>query len=340
MTVDEIDIGRFDYDHLALYLQSIGEVSLLTAVEERELAARIEAGRMAKDRLLGSVPGANAVSGANAVLGANAVPGTDAMLGAETPGEIRQLEQIVLDGEVARVHFIEANTRLVVSIAKHYRNYGLPFQDLIQAGNIGLIHAVDKFDASKGNRFSTYATWWIRQAIMRSLTEQGHTIRLPGYLRKRMTQVREAAERLESEWGRTPTIEEIAEALGMDNVSELHRLVEISRGTTSLNTQVGDDSDTELLNLIADEDAPTPAESVQSHMMHEDLAAVMQDVLTPREVMVLSQRFGLEGERSHTLQEVAEELNVSRERARQVERKALRKLRHPYNGKKLRGYLG
>ncbi len=315
MTVDNIDAGGFEFDHLALYLQSIGEVSLLTAEEERNLASRIEAGRTAKENLIHVAE-------------------------EPSPDEIQHLEQLVLDGEMARAHFIEANTRLVVSIAKHYRNYGLPFQDLIQAGNIGLIRAVDKFDGLKGNRFSTYATWWIRQSIMRSLTQQGHTIRLPAYLRKRLREIREVSDRLESESDRTPTVEEIADVLGMDDVAGLSWLMEISRTTTSLNVSVGDDGDSELLNLIADDDAPTPAESAQSHLMHEDLEEVMRDVLTPRELEVLRERFGLEGRRSHTLSEVAEELHVSRERARQVERTALRKLRHPYNGRKLRGYLG
>ncbi len=334
MTVDSIDADGFESDHLALYLQSIGEVTLLTAEEEQQLASRIEIGRAAKRSLAHVSAGVDAV--VETQQGAISTPEVEE----PTPDEARQLEQLVLDGELARAHFIEANTRLVVSIAKHYRNYGLPFQDLIQAGNIGLIHAVDKFDGSKGNRFSTYATWWIRQSIMRSLTQQGHTIRLPAYLRKRLREIREASDRLESDTARTPTTEELARALGTDDIDRLNWLMEISRSTTSLNVEVGDDGDNELLNLIADDDAPTPAESAQSHLMHEDLQAVMHDVLTPRELEVLRQRFGLEGHRSHTLREVAEELHVSRERARQVERTALRKLRHPYNGRKLRGYLG
>lgn len=303
----------FGEDVVTLYFSQIGHVPLLTSEEEAELAKQIAQGIEAKQKLTESE--------------------------GRSPDEIAHLEAAVLAGERARQRFIEANTRLVVSIAKRYRNYGLPFQDLIQAGNIGLIRAVDKFDYRMGNRFSTYAIWWIRQAIKRALTEQGYTIRLPYYLRNRLRRINEVTQKLEKCLGRHPEIEEIAEAVGEANVSQLRELLLISRNTVSLNTPVGEEDDSELLNLIADEDTPGPAETVQSSLMQEDLNAIMQDALTGREMEVLCQRFGLRNRQRHTLQELADELGVSRERVRQIERKALRKLRHPHHRRKLLGYL-
>jgi RNA polymerase primary sigma factor len=301
-------------DAIALYLSQIGHRDLLGKEDEVSLAGRIQAGREAKEHLADG--------------------------GDLTAAERTKLESQVLEGESARERFIEANTRLVVSVAKHYQNYGLPFQDLIQAGNIGLIRAVDKFDAAKGNRFSTYAVWWIRQAITRTLTRHGYTIRLPHYLRSRLRRVRETTSRLEKQLGRRPHLDEVAEALGQEDVESLRELLEIPVSTASLNVPVGEDGDSELLNLIPDEDSPSPAETVQSHLMQEDLEAVMGDVLSRREIVVLCKRFGLHGEPTHTLQQLADEMGVSRERVRQIERRALRKLRHPYQRRKLRSYLG
>jgi RNA polymerase primary sigma factor len=227
----------------------------------------------------------------------------------------------------------------VVSVAKRYRNYGLPFQDLIQAGNIGLIRAVDKFDHELGNRFSTYAMWWIRQSIERTLTQQGHTIRLPYYLRSRLRRISQRANKLEKRLGHRPNVDELAEDLGEDDVGELRRLLQISDRTVSLNTPVGKEEDTELLTMLEDVNTPSPAETVQGHLMVEELNALMEEVLSPREILVLHKRFGLRDEERHTLQELADVLGISRERVRQIERKALRKLRHPYNRRRLREYL-
>lgn len=306
-------LSELPEDAVTLYFTQIGDVPLLTAEEESELAQFMEAGQAAKRKLAD-----------NENL---------------HPDEIAELESQVIDGEMARQHFIEANTRLVVSVAKRYRNYGLPFQDLIQAGNIGLIRAVDKFDYHMGNRFSTYAMWWIRQAIKRSLTQQGYTIRLPYYLRSRLRRIRALTQRLEKQLGRQPNVDEIAEALGEENIDRLRQLLQISKHTVSLNTLVGEEGESELLNLIADEETPSPAESVQSRLMAEDLNMVMHEVLNRREIEVLSQRFGLKDHEQHTLQELADELGVSRERVRQIERKALRKLRHPLHRRKLLAYL-
>ncbi len=300
-------------DVLALYFSQIGDVALLTSEDESALARRIEQGEAARERLEASE--------------------------ALTPEETAELESQVIDGEIARQRFIEANTRLVISVAKRYRNYGLPFQDLIQAGNIGLIQAVDKFDYTMGNRFSTYAIWWIRQAVKRALTQQGYTIRLPYYLRSRLRRIHEASRQLEKQLSRSPTVEEIAEALGEENIRRLREILQVSKRTVSLNTPVGEAEDSELLNLIPDDDAPTPAESVQSQLMREDLDAVMSEVLTDREIQVLYQRFGLKDHQRHTLKELAKQLGVSRERVRQIERKALRKLRHPLHRRKLLTYL-
>lgn len=306
-------VGISTDDVLSLYLRRIGQVPLLTREEEVALAKQIEIGKAAEQRLA-----------------------ADDNL---TVDEMDQLQDEILKGEAARERFIEANTRLVVNVAKRYRNYGLPFQDLIQAGNIGLIRAVDKFDYEMGNRFSTYAMWWVRQAIKRTLTQQGYTIRLPYYLRSRLRQVAQTRQRLEKQIGRRPTIQEIAEALGETDVQQLRRLVQISQRTVSLNTPVGDEGDSELLHLLEDEVTPSPPETVQSQLMHEDLTAVMNDALTDREIDILSRRFGLNDHKRHTLQELADDLGISRERVRQIERKALRKLRHPYQRHRLLDYL-
>jgi RNA polymerase primary sigma factor len=307
------DSSLTDNDVISLYFDQIGNVPLLNSTEETMLARQIEQGVKAEQML--SEP--------------RDFSGT----------EYAELQARIAKGQEARQRFIEANTRLVVSVAKHYRNYGLPFQDLIQAGNIGLIRAVDKFDYRMGNRFSTYAIWWIRQGIKRALTEQGYNIRLPYYVRSRLRSIDNVTRDLERQLNHKPSVEEIADAMDDPDVNQLRELLQISERTVSLNTPLGDGDETELLNLIADEDSPGPAESVQSQMMQEDLEMIMHAALTVREIEVLSQRFGLRHHQRHTLQEVADKLGVSRERIRQIERKALRKLRHPHHRRKLLGYL-
>ncbi|MGC9347693.1 MAG: sigma-70 family RNA polymerase sigma factor [Anaerolineae bacterium] len=252
---------------LTLYLSRIGQVNLLTPEEEVTLAKQIEAGKGARREL---------------------EERTDL-----TPEEEQELLDRIRAGEEARDHFIEANTRLVVSVAKRYRNYGLPFQDLIQAGNVGLIRAVDRFDYEMGNRFSTYAMWWIRQSIERTLTQQGHTIRLPYYLRNRIRRIRRRANKLEKRLGRRPTVDELAEELGEESAEQLGRLLQISGRTVSLNMPVGDGESTELLNMIEDVDTPSPAETVQDQLMREELQAVMEEALSDREILILCKRFGL-----------------------------------------------
>lgn len=300
-------------DVLSLYLHRIGRVPLLTPEEEVALGEAIQAGRQAQSEL-------------------------EARAGL-SPDKIAELEVQVLEGEAARQHFIEANTRLVVSVAKGYRTPSMPFQDLIQAGNLGLIRAVDRFDPGLGNRFSTYAIWWIRHSIRRALSQQGHTIRLPHYLRSHLQKVYHTRNELEKQLSRTPTMEELASALGEENAGELTQLLQIARDTVSLNAPVGETGEGELLNLIADDEASTPAEMVHSRLMREDLEAVIDDALGEREIQVLCRRFGLRGYQRHTLQELADAMGVSRERVRQIERKALRKLRHPYHRRRLLEYL-
>jgi RNA polymerase primary sigma factor len=305
--------GFTDSDVISLYFDQIGDVPLLDATEETTLAKQIEQGIKAEQTL--SEPQDFG------------------------PDEYLELEAKIKEGQEARQRFIEANTRLVVSVAKHYREYGLPFQDLIQAGNIGLIRAVDKFDYRLGNRFSTYAIWWIRQSIKRALTEQSYTIRLPYYLRSRLRRIDTVTRILERRLEHKPSIEEIADALDEPDVSQLRELLQISERTVSLNAPTREGDETELLHLLADEDSPSPADAVQSQMMQEDLEMIMHTALTAREMEVLSQRFGLRQYQRHTLQELADKLGVSRERIRQIERRALRKLRHPHHRRKLLGYL-
>jgi len=308
-------------DALSLYLRQMGEMPLLSQEEEVALAKKMERGRQAQEKL-------EAQSGlAQSEL-------------ALTYEQIVDLKRQIEEGRQARQHFIEANTRLVVSEAKHYRGSGLSFLDLIQAGNVGLIRAVDRFDYRLGNKFSTYAVWWIRQAIRRTLTRQGHTIRLPAHLQQRLRKLRRTARRLEKRLTRRPTAEEIATALGMEDIRRIRRLLQIGQQTLSLNTLIeGENSESELVNFIEDEDSPSPSQQAQKNMMQEDIKALIDKVLSPRELEVLHRHFGLGSDEPETLQAVADDFGVSRERVRQIERRALRKLRHPSNRYKLREYL-
>ncbi|MEN8097546.1 MAG: sigma-70 family RNA polymerase sigma factor [Chloroflexota bacterium] len=286
-------------DSVGLYFREMGQQSLLTADQEVTLAKRIEAGRE-----IISVNGGNGD-------------------GRCTDEERR----LIALGELARAHLIRANTRLVVSVAKKYRSRGLPFLDLIQEGNVGLIKAVEKYDYLRGNRFSTYATWWIRQAVTRALANHGRTIRIPAHLGGRISKLYQIAQGMEQELGRQPTPEEIAEAMKMP-ADRVRWMLRTSRQPIHLERPVGEDSDAELGDFIEDEEMPQPHDSVAQNLLAEDLSEILNK-LHPREARILRLRYGLKDGESRTLKQVGEMFGLSRERIRQLEKEALRKLSHP-----------
>lgn len=298
-------------DAVQHYLQEIGRVALLTAAEEVELAERIERGNAAQSRI-------------------------------EVDGELslplrRALDRDYQSGNDARRHLIQANLRLVVSIAKKYVGRGLSLLDLIQEGNIGLMRAVEKFDHRKGNRFSTYATWWIRQAVTRAIAEQGRTIRLPVHMSESVSQVKRTAERLAQSLERQPTADEIAIALGQPT-ERIQRVLEAARRPVSLETPVGDEGEHTLGDFLPDDEMPTPGEFASSQLLRRDLCAAL-DHLNERERRIIDLRYGLVDGRRRTLEEVGRALGMTRERARQIEAEALRRLRSPDVGQHLRDYL-
>lgn len=301
-------------DSVGLYFREMGQQSLLTADEEVQLAMEIEAGRAAEEAI-------------------------DGIEGAEplTDDQLDDLSNVKAIGDAARAHLIRANTRLVVSIAKKYRGRGLQFLDLIQEGNVGLMKAVEKYDYRRGNRFSTYATWWIRQAVTRALANHGRTIRIPAHLGGRISKLYQVAQELEQEYGRQPTAEEIAKTMELP-AERVRWMLRTSRQPVHLERPVGDESDAELGDFIEDIEAPPPAEMVASNMLTEELGDIL-DQLTPREARILRLRYGLQDGESRTLKEVGEMFGLSRERIRQLEKEALRKLRHPNFAGHLRQYL-
>ncbi len=246
-------------------------------------------------------------------------------------------EQIALGSKEAKDELIEANLRLVVSIAKRHVGKGMYFLDLIQEGNLGLIKAVEKFDYSKGYKFSTYATWWIRQAITRAIADQARTIRIPVHMVETIHKVSRTARQLLQELGREPTTDEIAERLGM-TADKVREIMKIAQDPVSLETPIGEEEDSHLGDFVEDNDSPAPSESASYSLLREQITNILH-TLTPREEQVIRLRFGLDDGRPRTLEEVGRQFKITRERIRQIEAKALRKLRHPSRSKPLRDYL-
>ena len=302
-------------DPVRMYLKEIGKVNLLSSEEEIELAQAMDAGNAAKSQM-------EELEAA----------------GEEIPDEVRtELNRAIKKGERAKQRLAEANLRLVVSIAKRYVGRGMQFLDLIQEGNLGLIKAVEKFDYTKGYKFSTYATWWIRQAITRAIADQARTIRIPVHMVETINKVIRVSRQLLQELGHDPSPEEIAEEMGMP-VDKVRDILKIAQEPVSLETPIGEEEDSHLGDFIPDEDASEPSEAASFSLLREQLMTVL-DTLTPREKKVLELRFGIVDGRTRTLEEVGKEFNVTRERIRQIEAKALRKLRHPSRSKKLRDFL-
>ena len=294
------------------YLKQIGRVSLLNAEQEVDLSERIEAGLYAQHLL-------------------------------DTEGDQldfkrrRELKWAANDGKKAKDHLLEANLRLVVSLAKRYTGRGMLFLDLIQEGNLGLIKAVEKFDYTKGYKFSTYATWWIRQAITRAIADQARTIRIPVHMVETINRLVRAQRQLLQTLGREPSPEEVAKEMELP-VERVREIMKISQDPVSLETPIGEEEDSHLGDFIQDDQVTVPADAATFTLLHEQLMEVL-DTLTEREQKVLRLRFGLDDGRPRTLEEVGREFNVTRERIRQIEAKALRKLRHPSRSKKLKDYL-
>jgi len=302
-------------DPVRMYLKEIGKVNLLTSEEEVELAQSMTAGAAAQEQL-------------------DELRKSGEELSEEL---VKELEKTIKKGEKARQRLAEANLRLVVSIAKRYVGRGMQFLDLIQEGNLGLIKAVEKFDYVKGFKFSTYATWWIRQAITRAIADQARTIRIPVHMVETINKVIRVSRQLLQELGHDPTPEEIAEEMNMP-ADRVREILKIAQEPVSLETPIGEEEDSHLGDFIPDEDASEPAEAASFTLLKEQLVEVLS-TLTPREEKVLKLRFGIEDGRTRTLEEVGKEFNVTRERIRQIEAKALRKLRHPSRSKKLKDFL-
>ncbi len=300
-------------DTVGLYLKEMSRVPLLNVEEELEIAKRIERGKHAKRDL-------------------------SRLNGKSTPHQRHELEECINEGLQAREHLIKANTRLVVSIAKRYMGRGVPFLDLIQEGNLGLMKAVEKYEYQRGFRFSTYATWWIRQTITRAIADQGRTIRVPVHMVDRIRQLYRTTHEMEQKLGRVPTTDELAEEIGI-NTNKVEWMMRVSWLPLSLESPINDDEeDSELGMFIEDQMTPTPIQSTYANLLREKVLEVL-DTLPPREARILRLRFGLDNGRAYTLEEVGQKFGLTRERIRQIESKALRRLRHPRRARQLKDYL-
>jgi RNA polymerase primary sigma factor len=325
--LDEVEdqLGENDFDTLSnlerissddtvgLYLKEMSRVPLLSVEEELSLARRIENGKQAKLDF-------------------------SRLKGRQAAAVVQAYQEKISDGVQAREHLIKANTRLVVSIAKRYIGRGVPFLDLIQEGNLGLMKAVEKFEYKRGFRFSTYATWWIRQTITRSIADQGRTIRVPVHMVDRIRQLYRTTHEMEQRLGRVPSTDELADEIGVSQ-NKVEWMMRVSWLPLSLESPVNDDDDdSELGMFVEDQVTPSPIQSAYSNLLRERVQAVLE-TLPPREARILRLRFGLDNGRAYTLEEVGEKFGLTRERIRQIEGKALRRLRHPRRARQLKEYL-
>jgi len=307
------DLANIDTDDtIGLYLKEVSRVPLLSDInEERALAIRIERGKLAREELA---------------------------RGNVSPKRRLELRQQIEDGWEAREHLITANSRLVISVAKKYMGRGVPFLDLIQEGNIGLIRATKKFEYQRGHKFSTYATWWIRQAVTRAIADQGRTIRVPVHMGDQINKLLRTQHQLTQKLGREPTVEEMAEALEVPP-KKVENMIQVARRPLSLETPTDDEEDSVLGDFIEDDEAPPPDDTATYNLLREHLEEVLE-TLPPREVRILQLRYGLQDGQAYTLEEVGRKMGVTRERVRQIEAQALQRLRHPSVRRKLRDYLG
>ena len=306
------DLANIDTDDtIGLYLKEVSRVPLLIASEEVELAQRIESGRMAREELA---------------------------RGNVSIRRRTELRALIEDGWAAREHLITANSRLVISVAKKYMGRGVPFLDLIQEGNIGLIRATKKFEYRRGHKFSTYATWWIRQAVTRAIADQGRTIRVPVHMGDQINKLLRVQHQLTQKLGRDPSVEELAETLEVPP-KKVENMIQVARRPLSLETPTDDEEDSVLGDFIEDDEAPPPDDTATYNLLKEHLVDVLES-LPPREVRILQLRYGLLDGQAYTLEEVGRKMGVTRERVRQIEAQALSRLRHPSIRRKLRDYLG
>jgi RNA polymerase primary sigma factor len=311
MSFDDNYLANIDTDDMiGLYLKEVGRVPLLTAEEEVDLSQRIELGRMAREELA---------------------------RGGASPHRRLELRRLIEDGWLAREHLITANSRLVISVAKKYMGRGVPFLDLIQEGNIGLIRAAKKFDYRRGHKFSTYATWWIRQAVTRAIADQGRTIRVPVHMGDQINKLLRVQHQITQRLGREPSLDELAEALDV-HPKKVENMIQVARRPLSLETPTDDEDDSVLADFIEDHDAAAPDDSATFNLLRQHLGEVLYN-LPPREVRILQLRYGLLDGQSYTLEEVGRKMGVTRERVRQIEAQALSRLRHPAVRRILREYL-